>query len=174
MSLSSASETPAVPAGDQARVGIRVDVSPALAFEVFTQDINLWWRRGKRFRNLTGDQGLICLEPGVGGRVFESIREGDTETVIVIGRILAWEPPQRLLLEWRNSNFGADEKTEVEVVFKAQGESTYVTVTHRGWSQIRPDHPARHGLDNAAFLRMMGMWWADQLRTLNLTAIDRK
>lgn len=170
MSQPSTRQAPTVAAGDQARVGIRVDVSPALAFEVFTQEINLWWRRGPRFRTMRGDRGVICLEPGVGGRVFESVREGGAETVIVLGRITAWEPPRRLLLEWRNSNFAPDERTEVEVVFEAQGEGTFVTVTHRGWSRIRPDHPARHGLDNAAFLRMMGMWWADQLRTLAQTA----
>lgn len=27
---------------------------------------------------------------------------------------------------------------------------------HRGWSRIRPDHPARHGLAVQAFIRMLG------------------
>jgi hypothetical protein len=38
-----------------------------------------------------------------------------------------------------------------------------VTVHHRGWAALRPDHPARHGLEGAAFSRMMGLWWADLL-----------
>ncbi len=30
-----------------------------------------------------------------------------------------------------------------------------VTVTHRGWASLRPDHPVRHGHDVPAFIRMM-------------------
>jgi hypothetical protein len=36
----------------------------------------------------------------------------------------------------------------------------------RGWSAIRPDHPARHGLDDAAFSRMIGLWWGDLMTGL--------
>jgi hypothetical protein len=38
-----------------------------------------------------------------------------------------------------------------------------VTVTHRGWAAIRPDHPARHGQASAEFLRRLGLWWGEQL-----------
>jgi hypothetical protein len=55
------------------------------------------------------------------------------------------------------------EKTRVEVTFDASPSGTVVTVTHSGWSAIRPDHPARHGLDVPAFIRMNGMWWGDVL-----------
>jgi hypothetical protein len=43
-------------------------------------------------------------------------------------------------------------------------------VTHRGWSRIRPDHPARHDLEVAAFVRMMGLWWGDLLTSLRMLA----
>lgn len=32
--------------GDQATIAVLVAVEPAVAFEVFTQEIDLWWRRG--------------------------------------------------------------------------------------------------------------------------------
>jgi hypothetical protein len=32
---------------------------------------------------------------------------------------------------------------------------------------VRPDHPARHGLANAEFIRMIGLWWAEQMRSLS-------
>jgi len=54
------------------------------------------------------------------------------------------------------------------VAFRASG--TLVTVTHSGWSAIRPDHPVRHGEEAAAFLRRMGLWWADQMNSLRLFA----
>jgi uncharacterized protein YndB with AHSA1/START domain len=41
------------------------------------------------------------------------------EQAFEIGRILVWEPPHRLLFEWRASNFTAAEHTEVEVRFRA-------------------------------------------------------
>jgi uncharacterized protein YndB with AHSA1/START domain len=154
-------------AADQAKVSMRVNARLEHAFEVFTRDINLWWQRGPRFRNISGDQGLVCIEPEIGGRVFESIQQGGAETVLEIGRISVWEPPHRLSFDWRGANSAPDEVTYVEISFSAQGEGTLVTVVHRGWAQIRPDHPARHGQDDGAFLRSTGMWWADTLRSLD-------
>ena len=31
--------------GDRARISVAVDVPPPLAFEIFTQEIDRWWRR---------------------------------------------------------------------------------------------------------------------------------
>lgn len=159
-------------AGDEARATVSVALAPAEAFRVFTEEIDSWWRRGRRFRNAPDDRGIVRIEPGVGGRLFESFDGEGGERVVEVGRTLVWEPPQRLLLEWRNINFGADERTEVEVLFRASGSGTMVTVVHRGWSGIRADHPARHGLERPAFIRMMGLWWGDQLTALRLRAAD--
>jgi uncharacterized protein YndB with AHSA1/START domain len=149
---------------DQARVAIAVAAPVERAFAVFVEEIDLWWRRGPRFRHVRGDRGLMAIEPRAGGRVFESIVSDGQERVIEIGRVTAWEPPHRLRFDWRNSTFKRDERTEVEVTFEARGAGTLVTVTHRGWGQIRADHPARHGQDDVAFLRRLGLWWTDLLR----------
>jgi hypothetical protein len=150
------------PSGDQTTVSVTVRVDQAVAFEVFTAEIELWWQRGVRFRPGGNRPGALCFEPGVGGRLFESveIRPGTTRAYEV-GRVTAWDPPARFMLEWRNTNFAPDESTEVEVRFEPVDTGTRVTVQHRGWSAIRPGHPARHGLDGAAFSRMMGLWWGD-------------
>ena len=108
---------------DAIRVTTRVAVDPATAFEVFTRDIDLWWRRGPRFRWITAGE--------------------------------------RLVFEFRARSFEAGQRTEVEVVFAAEGEGTRVTVEHRGWEALAADHPARHGLEGGAFRNMMGVWWAD-------------
>ena len=156
------------PAGDRARATVTVAVSPERAFRLFTDEINLWWRRGPRFRNVHGDQGIICMEPRVGGRVFESVGEGANETVFEVGKVKLWQPSERLIFEWRASNFAPDERTEVEVTFAPSVSGTRVTVEHRGWSAIRADHPVRHGQDVAAFIRMMGLWWGDQMTAMRL------
>ncbi len=165
--------------GDQAKVTITVAVDPAEAFTIFTEDINLWWRRGPRFRNTAGDNGIICIESGVGGRVFESYKAEVTnstqhdERVIEIGRIKIWDPPHRLLFDWRSSNFAPNEHTEVEVLFQPSASGTRVTVIHRGWRAIRPDHPVRHGLQSAEFIRMMGLWWGDQMQSMRERAVRK-
>jgi hypothetical protein len=43
---------------------------------------------------------------------------------------------------------------------------TLVTVTHVGWGALRADRPARHGLQGAAFSRMIGLWWREQMTAL--------
>ena len=77
-----------------------------------------------------------------------------------------WEPPSRLVFEWRGVNFAPGERTEVEVLFEPSPSGTLVTVTHRGWAGLRPDHPVRHGQEVTAFIRMMGLWWGDLLTSL--------
>jgi uncharacterized protein YndB with AHSA1/START domain len=149
-------------------VTVTVKVEPTEAFRIFTEEINLWWRRGKRFRNASGDHGIICIEPGLDGRVFESFDSPDGEKVVEIGRTRVWEPPHRLLFEWRNVNFAPAEKTEVEVRFEPSASGTRVTVVHRGWSALRGDHPARHGLQGADFVRMIGLWWGDLMTSLRM------
>ena len=50
--------------------------------------------------------------------------------------------------------------------FKPSATGTRVTVIHRGWSQLRSDHPVRHGLIGPEFIRMIGLWWGDQMKAL--------
>jgi uncharacterized protein YndB with AHSA1/START domain len=155
----------------QARVSVQVGVPPARAFEVFTREVDRWWRRGMQFRHAGSRRNIILIEPGVGGRLFESIEGADGRShVIELGAVEVWEPPSRLQLRWRNATFAAGEWTTVEVLFAPAGDGTRVTVMHRDWDAIRADHPARHGLDDRAFARMLGMWWGDQLTSLRMLA----
>jgi uncharacterized protein YndB with AHSA1/START domain len=156
------------PPGDQARVSVQVAVEPEAAFRIFTDEIDAWWRRGRKYRVAGSGAGTLRLEPGVGGRLSESFERNGELRTFEIGRVTAWDPPLRLVLDWRAVNFAEDEKTEVEVTFQPQSSGTLVTVTHRGWSDIRPGHPARHQLETGPFLRMLGMWWSDLLTSLRV------
>jgi len=152
---------------------VAVQVAPDLAFRLFTEEIDRWWRRGPLYRHLGGAASTLHIEPGPGGRVFERASEDAAAPLFEVGRIGVWEPPRRFVFSWRNANFAAGEQTEVEVCFEPVADGTSVTVTHRGWAVLAPDHPARHGLQGAAFARMQGMWWADQLRALREFAAAR-
>jgi uncharacterized protein YndB with AHSA1/START domain len=160
------SDVPQPPSGDQAKVSVFVAVTPANAFAVFTRETDLWWRRGLKYRLAGRRPGVLCFEPGVGGRLFESFETESGTHVYETGRVTVWEPPRRLVVKWRNANFASNESTELEVLFEPSGDGTLVTVLHRGWAALRPDHPARHGLEGAAFSRMMGLWWSDQMTSL--------
>ena len=159
--------------GDQARATVQVAVPPEVAFRVFTEEIDRWWLRGLRYRVAGGNRGFIHLEPGVGGRLHESFEVKGTRRVFQTGTVTVWEPPSRLVFEWRGVNFAPGERSEVEVLFAANASGTLVTVTHRGWASLRPDHPVRHGQEVPAFIRMMGLWWGDLLTSLREHAAGR-
>lgn len=160
--------------GDAAAATVFVAVSQQDAFEVFTQEIDLWWRRGPRFRSSGKHAGALCFECGPGGRVFETFELSSGSRTIEVGKVIVWDPPARLSLAWRAANFKPHELTIVEVSFQPSGEGTLVTVRHRGWSALPDDHPARHGLTGAAFSRMIGMWWGDLLTSLREHAAERR
>lgn len=159
--------------GDQAEVAVRVAVPRAAAFRVFTEEIDLWWRRGIAYRAAAAGTSVVRLEAGVGGRVVETFATAAGERIREMGRVTVWDPPARLVLEWRGANFAPSEWTEVEVTFEEGASGTLVTVVHRGWASIRPDHPARHGLEVAPFVRMMGLWWGDLMASLRRHAAGK-
>jgi uncharacterized protein YndB with AHSA1/START domain len=160
-------------AGDAACVSVLVDVTPEDAFEVFTAEIDLWWRHGPRFRIAGRRRGKLFFEPGEGGRLFETFEGSRGSRTFEVGKVLVWDPPRRLELEWRGVNFEPGQKTFVEVSFAPSGERTLVTVRHRGWAALPDDHPARHGLVGSAFVRMIGMWWGDLMTALREHAASR-
>jgi hypothetical protein len=159
------SARPPVP-GDQVTVTVSVAVEPAVAFRVFTEETDLWWRRGLAFRASGRKPGALCFEPRLGGRMFEAFESDSGPRLVEFGHITAWEPPSRLMFEWRGVNFAPGERTEVEVRFEPTETGTRVTLQHRGWASLRPDHPVRHGLQGAAFIAMYGRWWADLMTSM--------
>jgi uncharacterized protein YndB with AHSA1/START domain len=161
-------------AGDRAAASVYVAVAIEDAFEVFTAEIDLWWRHGMKFRNAGKRPGRIVFEPRLGGRLFETVQLSTREQTLEVGTVVEWDPPKRLALEWRNVNFKPHEKTLVLVTFTPSGDGTMVRVEHSGWSALPEDHPARHGLVGAPFARMIGMWWGDLLTSLREHVMTRR
>jgi uncharacterized protein YndB with AHSA1/START domain len=156
--------------GDRASASVLVKVPRPMAFKVFTEEIDLWWRRGPRFRASGKHAGIIHLEPHVGGRVFESFDTQGGPKVIETGRITVWDPPARVVLTWRAANFKPDEHTQVEVLFAESASGTQVTVIHTGFASLRKDHPVRHGQADAPFVAGIGMFWGALLTALRVHA----
>ena len=157
-------------------VALRVKASPERAFEVFTQEVGLWWRPNPMFQFTPRSPGVLSFEPDLEGgfpegRFVETLPNGK---VFEIGKVRAWEPPAsggpgRLVFGWRQAAFHPDQDTEVEVKFEPVGEETRVTVEHRGWDTVPQEHVARHKMPDQLFLRRHGEWWQELLNAMRET-----
>jgi hypothetical protein len=99
-------------------VRVAVDVRRGVeeAFRVFTAEITTWWPVAGH--SVEPDKvAAVVLEDRVGGRLYERRHDGGEADW---GRVLAWEPPTRLLLAW-SPNPERPAPTEVEVRFLAAG-----------------------------------------------------
>lgn len=158
-----------LPPGDHVRVTVTVRAPPEVAFRVFTEETDLWWRHGPAYRVAGRLPGVLAFEPGVGGRLVERFPSPAGPREHVAGTILAWDPPSRLCFEWRAVNFAAHERTEVELRFEPTASGgTRVTLTHTGLAALRPDHPVKHGRPHREFLADLGGWWGGLLAALRL------
>lgn len=100
------------------------------AFDMWANRTSLWWPRG---HTLSGDDELdIVFEGRPGGRIFERAVDGSEHDW---GRIVAWEPPHRLVYTW-HLFFDAEEATDIEVTFTEVGEATAVRIEQGGWERL--------------------------------------
>ncbi len=146
-------------------VAVTVAADAATAFDIFTQEVDAWWRRGPKYRFGGRKSGTMRFEPGIGGRLVEVYDEGAGD-LYEVGKILVWEPGARLSFEWRAPNYRVGQVTVVEVRFAPSQHGTRVIVEHRGWETLPARHPARHGMEEMAFLHSMSGWWQEQLGSL--------
>ena len=110
---------------------VTVARSQADAFELFTAGISSWWPVSTHA--IEEDAREVIFEGRVGGRIFERTPQGLESDW---GRVLAWEPPQRVVYAWQ-PNRDRPDPTEIEVRFVAEAEDrTRVELEHRGWDRV--------------------------------------
>ena len=135
------------------RTSIVVDVPIARAFSVFTEEIGTWWNPEHHI--LKVELAEMVFEPWAGGRAYDVGVDGSECTW---ARVLAFEPPDRLLLSWDVSlqwerEPDPDKTSEVEVRFTAEApDRTRVDLEHRkldrhgaGWQSMRDAVGAHDG-----------------------------
>jgi uncharacterized protein YndB with AHSA1/START domain len=112
------------------RRSVTVKADAARAFEVFAAKVGAWWPASHHIGQTPVKD--VVIEPRVGGRWYEI---GEDGAECDWGHVIAWEPPERLLLAWQlgaDWRFDAELVTEVEVRFIADGTgSTRVELEHR-------------------------------------------
>jgi uncharacterized protein YndB with AHSA1/START domain len=122
---------------------VTVKAPPERAFRAFTATMGAWWPASHHI----GEKEFtdIVLEPRAGGRWFERAADG---TECEWGRVLAWEPPHRVLLAW---HLGTDweyhpeseSASEVEIRFvPEEAGTTRVDLVHRGIERHGPGSDA--------------------------------
>ena len=137
------------------RVALDVAVDPKTAFDVFTDEIDVWYKRGPHTFADPAPAIGIRFEPFVGGRLIE-VYDRETGEGRAMGRVTVWEPGVRLV-------FVDGRETEVDVRFEAEGASTRVTLEHRGLERLAPrvaEHHARFGW------QLVFRWYAERMRAL--------
>ena len=108
-----------------------VACSPEHAFDVWTSRMGTWWPTDHTVTG--GDDVVVVLQSGVGGRIYERTAEGVEHDW---GEVTVWDPPGRLGYLW---HIGRERSTatEVQVRFVPQGKAnTRIEIEHRGWEQL--------------------------------------
>jgi uncharacterized protein YndB with AHSA1/START domain len=113
------------------RASVTVAAPVEQAWRVYTEQYGSWYPKD----HFLGDQPAetVLIEPYEGGRWYEKQTDGSEPEW---GRVLAFEPPRRLVLSW---TVGPDWKpdpdpahaSEVEVLFSAVPGGTRVELEHR-------------------------------------------
>jgi uncharacterized protein YndB with AHSA1/START domain len=99
------------------------------AFSVWARRTSMWWPAS---HSVSGAPDAVIFEPRAGGRIYERAAGGEEHEW---GRVVAWEPPRRLVYTWHLRQDAAD-ATEVEISFAAAGSGTAVRIEHRGWERL--------------------------------------
>jgi len=129
------------------RRSVTVAATPAEAFATFTTRMAAWWPLATHH---LGEEPPIdvVVEPIAGGRWYERAAGGAEREW---GRVLAYEPPGRILLAWHlDGTFAYDPDAEraadVEVTFAAVAGGTRVTLEHRGFERQNEGLRAAHAV----------------------------
>jgi uncharacterized protein YndB with AHSA1/START domain len=149
-------------------VAVRVPATAQRAFATFTDEIGAWWVPNGLFQFTDSSPGTLAFEPAAPRAPDRLVERQPDGTTFVIGRVRVWDPPNRLVVTWRQASFDADETTELHVRFDpvAGSGDTRVTVEHFGWDGLPPEHAARHGFPLATFQLRFAEWWQELLASM--------
>lgn len=140
------------------RVTIYVDVGQQDAFDVFTSEIDAWYRRDRYTLHDASKTKAIRFEPYVGGRLMD-VWDCETGAGREMGRVSVWEPGERIV-------FVDGRGTEVEVTFAPSGDQTKVTLVHRGLERLVPAEAEKH---TRYGWRLLMPWYEEFVQTRRRT-----
>ena len=135
------------------RKTVTVDCVVEEAFRVFTADAISWWPIDSH--SIHGEAVKeIVFEGREGGEVYELTAAGEKGHW---ARVIAWEPPTRIVLAWNILEREAA-PPEVEIRFVPEGESTRVELEHRGWEAIADEAAAKRDSYDTGWGHVLGVY----------------
>lgn len=99
---------------------VELNLDPPSAFHAIVEELS----------NALASMGMQ-LQPGEGGRV--------TEGALEVGRVVRWQPPKEIVLEWHAANWHPADATVMELRFEVVAAGTRVTLADRGWGNQLAD-----------------------------------
>jgi uncharacterized protein YndB with AHSA1/START domain len=116
------------PAAIRKTIEVRAPIERA--FAVFATRMGDWWHKEHSIARGTTQLDVV-IEPRAGGRWYELGADGSEHPW---GKVIAYDPPHRLLLAWqltREFTYDPGFETMVEVKFEERDGVTVVTFEHR-------------------------------------------
>src|SRR5208283_1933738 len=102
------------------RTSIDLKLDPSSAFGAIVEELSTALSRlGMRF------------QAGVDGCVMEGAVE--------VGRVVRWQPPEEIVLEWHAANWQPAEVTSLRLRFAPVEDGTRVTLEHTEWGNLVGD-----------------------------------
>lgn len=108
-----------------------VEATPEKAFELFTAGIARWWPVSTHSVACESTT-VVAIEGKVGGRLFEKSETGGEHEW---GKVLAWEPPGRMVVTWHPGRSDATCQ-ELEVSFAPAEGGAKLVLEHRGFETL--------------------------------------
>jgi len=113
---------------------VNVPLPPEGAFDVFVQQMDVWWpRRGVFPYSFAPDSTRplhIRFDPQLGGRYYETFLD---ESEYVIGRITAWAPPAQLAYTWQDPSWPGE--TQIQLRFSTAADGARVVYEQDGFER---------------------------------------
>ncbi|MGB2953102.1 MAG: SRPBCC family protein [Gaiellaceae bacterium] len=134
------------------RKSVTVNCPPEQAFELFTDGLDTWWPFESH--SVTDERPeKVVFEGREGGRVYDRLGSGEEHDWATVS---AWEPPKRLVIDWRVNP--KNPSTELEVRFTAAGDGTRVELEHRGWERYGEQAGASYDSYNGGWDTVLGRY----------------
>jgi SAM-dependent methyltransferase len=102
------------------RISIQLKLEPSSAFDALVGELS----------TALSELGMQ-FEAGVHGRVLDGAKE--------VGRVICWQPHEKIVLEWHGADWHPAEVTAVELRFEPIEGGTRVTLEHPEWSRVLGD-----------------------------------